>query len=94
MNVGRPRVDRRKNECRDVDLTCDECIRRVAENVALLVPGSTGGQLRLYFQSMFPDENCQPMAQMFVQIALPAAPPRKAPRYAGELCVPVAAAVA
>ena len=92
MRGGRPRLDRRKPECREVELTCDECVRQAAENVALLVPGSTGNQLRLYFQSMYPDQNCQPMSPLFVQIALPPTPSRKEPRYAARLSA--AAAVA
>jgi hypothetical protein len=60
--------------------------------VAFLAPGSTGNQLRLFFQSMFPDQNCQSMAAMFVHTALPPAPARKESRYTPALVEAVAAA--
>ena len=92
MQGGRPRLDRRKPECRQVELNCDECIRKAAENVAFLAPGATCNQLRLYFQSMFPEQNCQSMAQVFVHTALPPATARKQPRYTAALAEAVAAA--
>jgi hypothetical protein len=70
MNVGRPKADRRKPECLDVDLSCEDCIRTSARSLAMVVDDLPAARLRTLFHTMFPESNCRPMVNQFVQIAL------------------------
>ena len=90
LGVGRPKLDRRKPECVEVDLECMECIRLSASNVALLVPSLTAGQLRSIFTIIYPEDNCRPMMAAFLEEARPAAPARR-PAMAAAVSEPAAA---
>jgi hypothetical protein len=70
MNVGRPKADRRKPECQEVDLNCEDCIRTSARSLAMVVDDLPAVRLRTLFHAMFPESNCRPMVNEFVQVAL------------------------
>jgi len=93
LGVGRPKWERRKTECVEVELQCAECVKRSASNVGLLVPDATSGQLRTIFLIIYPEDNCRPMLSAFLDEARPAAPPRK-PVVAATFAPRAVAAVA
>jgi hypothetical protein len=88
MGVGRPKLDRRKAECREVEMECDLCVRRSAYHVAQLTPDATSSQLKLFFGIMYPAENCRPMLPAFIMEARTDVPaPRRRPASVGHLAV-------
>jgi hypothetical protein len=68
MSVGRPRLDKRRPECLEVELSCEECVRAAARSLALVTDDLPLARLRTLFHAMFPDSNCRPMVNQFVQI--------------------------
>ncbi|HAX45126.1 MAG: hypothetical protein M9913_07315 [Bryobacteraceae bacterium] len=70
MPVGRPRADRQLAPCREVGLTCHECVRQSAQQLAQISEGLSAGRVRQMFNALYPAPNCLPMAGAFVQIVL------------------------
>ena len=70
MPVGRPRADRQLNPCREVGLTCHECVQNSALQLAQISEGLPVPRIRQMFNALYPQANCLPMAGVFVQIVL------------------------
>lgn len=64
---GRPRLDRRKQECQEVGLECNECIRCSARSLAFVAEELTTPRLKTLFHVMYPDSECRPMVAAFVE---------------------------
>lgn len=98
MPVGRPRADRQLAPCREVGLTCHDCVRQSAQQLAQISEGLSAGRIRQMFNALYPAPNCLPMVGAFVQIVLEqqgaCAPVRRPPVAVPVLPVRVHAAVA
>lgn len=68
MPVGRPRADRQLAPCREVGLTCHECVGQSARELSQIAQGLSPVQIRQMFNAMYPASNCLSMAGAFVQI--------------------------
>lgn len=67
MPAGRPRNDRQMDHCRELGVSCRECVECTARNLVAITPDATSGQVRQMFNAMYPNANCQPMANTFLQ---------------------------
>jgi hypothetical protein len=70
MSVGRPRADRQLTPCREVGLTCHECVRQSALQLAQISNGLSAGRIRQMFNVLYAQPNCLPMVGVFVQVVL------------------------
>jgi hypothetical protein len=61
-------LDRRKPECQQVDLDCQDCIRYAARNLAVVSEDLSSTQSRALFLVLFPADECRSMASEFTRL--------------------------
>lgn len=88
MPAGRPRADRQLAACREEGLSCHECVRQTAHQLALISEGLTGARIRQMFNALYPAPNCMSMAGVFIQIVVEQQSGRVVPRKGPSLAEP------
>lgn len=89
MPAGRPRADRQLAACREEGLSCHECIRQTALQLALISEGLPGARIRQMFNALYPAPNCLAMATVFTQLVLEHQGGQACPRKGPALAEPV-----
>ena len=80
MPAGRPKSDRQLAHCREVELSCHECVSNCAAGLAAIADSLSSQMARQLFTAMYPEPACLPMGQVFIQILRASGDtPRKAP---------------
>jgi hypothetical protein len=89
MPSGRPKADRQLPECREESMNCHDCVRCAARQLARLSADYSSVRVRQFFQVIYSDPACLPMATEFVQAfndsrsrALPRRTPASVPAFA------------
>lgn len=67
MPAGRPRNDSQLDHCRDISLSCKDCVQICAMELAAVTVGLSLPQAKQMFNIMYPESNCQRMASAFAQ---------------------------
>lgn len=68
MPAGRPKSDRQLPHCREVGMSCHECVAHAATALAAIAGNLSPQMARQLFAAMYPETACLPMGQVFVQI--------------------------
>lgn len=89
MPAGRPKSDRQLPHCREVGMSCHECVANSAAGLAAIAESLSPQVARQLFTAMYPEPACLPMGQVFVQILrAECAGTRKAPAAAAYFPAP------
>lgn len=90
MPAGRPKSDRQLPHCREVGMSCHECVANSAISLAAIAESLSPQMARQLFTAMYPEPACLPMGQVFIQILRAGtATPRKAPASVPLYSAPV-----
>jgi len=68
MPAGRPKADRQLPHCREVGMSCHECVANSAESLVSIAESLSAPMARQLFTTMYPAAACLPMGQTFIQI--------------------------
>jgi hypothetical protein len=68
MPAGRPRNDRQLEHCRETGACCKECVSGCARSLAAVTAALTSLEIRQIFNAIYPQPECLPMANVFVQV--------------------------
>jgi hypothetical protein len=68
MPAGRPRSDRQLPHCREVGMSCTECVSNSARGLAAIADSLGPQMAQQLFTAMYPEPACMAMSRTFIQI--------------------------
>jgi hypothetical protein len=70
MPAGRPKANCQLDTCREVGLTCFDCVQSTAQQLAQISAGLPRPKVRQFFNALYPQPQCLRMVDVFVQIVV------------------------